>query len=152
VNVFGTRGRGNSGTDLNAIPTTAIKKIEVLRDGASAQYGSDAIAGIINIILNDNSDEFSFGVTYGAYSTAIGEGWEAKSGETLYNVEGKNRLDGNDKSMDGETLKIQSNYGVSLNDKGGFVNFTTELVSKNNTLRPGFFLEKRIRKCWRGKF
>lgn len=74
VNVFGTRGRGNSGTDLNAIPTTAIKKIEVLRDGASAQYGSDAIAGIINIILNDNTDEFSFGVTYGAYSTAIGEG------------------------------------------------------------------------------
>jgi iron complex outermembrane receptor protein len=142
VNVFGTRGRGNSGTDLNAIPTTAIKKIEVLRDGASAQYGSDAIAGIINIILNDNTDEFSFGVTYGAYSTAIGEGWEAKSGETLYNVEGKNRLDGNDKSMDGETLKIQSNYGVSLNDKGGFVNFTTELVSKNNTLRPGFSWRK----------
>ncbi|MGB5666474.1 MAG: TonB-dependent receptor plug domain-containing protein, partial [Maribacter sp.] len=47
VNVFGTRGRGNSGTDLNAIPASAIKRIEVLRDGASAQYGSDAIAGVI---------------------------------------------------------------------------------------------------------
>ena len=49
VNVFGTRGRGNSGTDLNAIPASAIKRIEVLRDGASAQYGSDAIAGVITV-------------------------------------------------------------------------------------------------------
>ena len=45
VNVNGTFGRGNVGTDLNAIPATAIDKIEVLRDGAAAQYGSDAIAG-----------------------------------------------------------------------------------------------------------
>ena len=53
VNIFGTRGRGNSGTDLNAIPAAAIKRIEVLRDGASAQYGSDAIAGVINIVLKN---------------------------------------------------------------------------------------------------
>ena len=75
VNVFGTRGRGNSGTDLNAIPANAIKRIEVLRDGASAQYGSDAIAGVINIVLKDNTDGFTGGITYGAYSTAIGAGW-----------------------------------------------------------------------------
>lgn len=58
VNIFGTRGRGNSGTDLNAIPASAIKRIEVLRDGASAQYGSDAIAGVINIVLKTNTDGF----------------------------------------------------------------------------------------------
>ena len=50
VNIYGTRGRGNTGTDMNALPTTAIERIEVLRDGASAQYGSDAIAGVINIV------------------------------------------------------------------------------------------------------
>jgi iron complex outermembrane receptor protein len=68
INIFGTRGRGNTGTDLNAIPATSIKRIEVLRDGASAQYGSDAIAGVINIVLKDNVDELSGSVSYGAYS------------------------------------------------------------------------------------
>ena len=142
VNIFGTRGRGNSGTDLNAIPATAIKRIEVLRDGASAQYGSDAIAGVINIVLKDNTDGFSGGITYGAYSTAIGEGWEDATGETLYNVEGENRLDGKNKSFDGTTVKIDANYGVTLNDNGGFINFTTEFLSKDNTLRPGFSWRK----------
>jgi iron complex outermembrane receptor protein len=141
VNVFGTRGRGNSGTDLNAIPAFAIKRIEVLRDGASAQYGSDAIAGVINIVLKDNTDGFTGGVTYGAYSTAIGDGWEDATGETLYNVEGKNRLDGKSKKFDGETVKIDVNYGASLGENG-FVNFTTEFLSKNNTLRPGFSWRK----------
>jgi iron complex outermembrane recepter protein len=51
VYLFGTRGRGNVGTDLNTIPVSAIERIEILRDGAAAQYGSDAIAGVINIIL-----------------------------------------------------------------------------------------------------
>ncbi|MDH3381952.1 MAG: TonB-dependent receptor, partial [Flavobacteriaceae bacterium] len=113
------------------------KRIEVLRDGASAQYGSDAIAGVINIVLNDNTDGLVGGITYGAYSTAIGSGWEEATGETLYNVEGKNRLDGKDKSFDGETTKFDLNYGVKIGEKG-FVNFTTELFSKAKTLRPGF--------------
>lgn len=51
VNVYGSRARGNTGTDLNTIPTLAIERIDVLRDGAAAQYGSDAIAGVINIGL-----------------------------------------------------------------------------------------------------
>lgn len=137
VNIFGTRGRGNSGTDLNAIPVSAIKRIEVLRDGASAQYGSDAIAGVINIVLKDNTDGVTGGLTYGAYSTAIGKGWEEETGETLHNVEGKNRLDGKDKRFDGETTKLDLNYGVKVGEKG-FMNFTTELFSKEKTLRPGF--------------
>ncbi|MFO7673961.1 MAG: TonB-dependent receptor [Lutibacter sp.] len=137
VNIFGTRGRGNSGTDLNAIPVAAIKRIEVLRDGASAQYGSDAIAGVINIVLKDNTDGVTGGITYGAYSTAIGEGWEEETGETLHNVEGKNRLDGKDKRFDGETTKLDLNYGVKVGEKG-YINFTTELFSKEKTLRPGF--------------
>ena len=51
VNIFGARNRGNTGTDMNAIPLLAVKNIQVLRDGAAAQYGSDAIAGVINIEL-----------------------------------------------------------------------------------------------------
>ena len=51
INVNGTPGRGTVGTDLNAIPSFALTKIEVLRDGASAQYGSDAIAGVLNLQL-----------------------------------------------------------------------------------------------------
>lgn len=137
VNIFGTRGRGNSGTDLNAIPVAAIKRIEVLRDGASAQYGSDAIAGVINIVLKDDTDGVTGGITYGAYSTAIGKGWEEATGEPLHNVEGKNRLDGKDKRFDGETTKLDLNYGVKVGEKG-YMNFTTELFSKEKTLRPGF--------------
>jgi iron complex outermembrane receptor protein len=142
VNIFGTRGRGNSGTDLNAIPASAIKRIEVLRDGASAQYGSDAIAGVINIVLKDNTDGISAGITYGAYSTNVGSGWEAETGETLWNVNGKNRLDGKDKSFDGGSFKLDLNYGAKINDRGGFINFTTEFLSKDNTLRPGFSWRK----------
>jgi iron complex outermembrane receptor protein len=51
VNVNNTIGRGSTGVDLNAIPAAAIDRVEILRDGAAAQYGSDAIAGVINIIL-----------------------------------------------------------------------------------------------------
>jgi len=63
--------RGAQGPDLSQIPTSAIKRIEVLRDGASAQYGSDAIAGVINIILDDSiGSEF----TLGASEYAEGDG------------------------------------------------------------------------------
>lgn len=144
VNVFGTRGRGNSGTDLNAIPVSAIKRIEILRDGASAQYGSDAIAGVINIVLKDKTDGVSVGLTYGAYSTAVGEDYEEEYGDALFNVDGTQRVldpDG-DKSFDGNTVQIALNYGADLGDKGGYINFTTEYQSKERTLRPGFSWRK----------
>ena len=68
VAVFGTRGRGNSGTDLNAIPAASVERIEVLRDGASAQYGSDAIAGVINIILRRDTGFVNADLTFTASS------------------------------------------------------------------------------------
>ena len=69
IHVNTSVGRGTTGTDLNAIPVSAIKRIEVLRDGASAQYGSDAIAGVINIVLKDNYD--------GALHTSVGQTYES---------------------------------------------------------------------------
>lgn len=72
VNLFGARNRGNTGTDLNTIPVLAIDRVEVLRDGAAAQYGSDAIAGVMNIAMKkDKGCETIVG--YGEYSKGDGE-------------------------------------------------------------------------------
>lgn len=66
-------GRGTAGTDMNAIPASSIKRIEVLRDGAAAQYGSDAIAGVINIVLEDDAEAGYFAISQGQYSEGDGE-------------------------------------------------------------------------------
>ncbi|WP_297804173.1 TonB-dependent receptor [uncultured Polaribacter sp.] len=116
INLYGTRGRGNSGTDLNAIPISAIKRIELLKDGASAQYGSDAIAGVLNIILKDNDNELNINSTLGFHN--------ANSKSVLPN------------KVDGFTYKLGLNYGTKIN-KGGFINFSTEALSTDNTIRPG---------------
>jgi iron complex outermembrane receptor protein len=104
VNVNGTFGRGSVGTDLNAIPAASIKRIEVLRDGAAAQYGSDAIAGVINIVLNDNVNELLLNVTSGANFS-------------------KNANDQTG-GVDGGTVNVSANYGVALGERGGSINFT----------------------------
>jgi len=140
INIFGTRGRGNTGTDLNAIPAGAIKRIEILRDGASAQYGSDAIAGVINLVLNDQVEKFTANVNYGFYNTNA----DGNFPEGTANTDG-NRLDperdgnaiGKDKTFDGGSVKVTANYGLAIGEEG-FANFTTEYISKNKTLRPGF--------------
>ena len=119
INLYGTRGRGNSGTDLNAIPASAIERIEVLRDGASAQYGSDAIAGVINIILKDAIDTFKGSLTYG-----------------FHNANKKGDFRNPTSGTDGNTMKVSGNYGIKIFDKG-FINLTTEYLSKDKTLRPG---------------
>src|SRR5690606_31267536 len=65
--------RGAASVDLSLIPLTAIKRVEILRDGAAAQYGSDALAGVVNIILKDNDDHGSISYKYGQYSSGEGE-------------------------------------------------------------------------------
>ncbi|MFZ2430520.1 MAG: TonB-dependent receptor [Lutibacter sp.] len=104
VNVNGTFGRGSVGTDLNAIPAASIERIEVLRDGAAAQYGSDAIAGVINIVLKRSTNELNLNVTTGANFS-----------------ENANDQTG---GVDGQTTNVSANYGLQLGDKGGFINFT----------------------------
>ncbi len=80
VNINGTLGRGSSPVDLNAIPINAIARIEVLRDGAAAQYGSDAIAGVINIILKGGDHGGSVTGSYGQYSKHDGADGRTVSG------------------------------------------------------------------------
>jgi iron complex outermembrane receptor protein len=148
INIFGTRGRGNTGTDLNAIPASSIKRIEILRDGASAQYGSDAIAGVINIVLRDNINELTGSVSYGTYSTNADVDTSAFGEYGAWNTDGY-RLDtekdgnaiGKDQNFDGGSVKVTANYGFEVGE-GGYANFTTEYLSKNKTLRPGFDFRK----------
>jgi iron complex outermembrane receptor protein len=82
----------------------AIQRIEVLRDGAAAQYGSDAIAGVINIILNESVGELDLNITSGANFS-----------------KNANKQTG---GVDGETINVAASYGISLGEKGGFVNFS----------------------------
>lgn len=100
-------GRGESGADISAIPVDAIKRVEVLRDGASAQYGSDAIAGVMNVILKDNTDGGSVTLRTGITS----EG-------------------------DGKMIGISLNNGASLSNKG-YINYTIDLSKVGLANRPG---------------
>jgi len=119
INVFGTKGRGNTGSDMNTIPIGAIKRIEVLRDGASAQYGSDAIAGVINVILNDRNHGFEGNAFYGM---------------NLFKSPGNNDVV-SDHKVDGTTFDFSGNLGTKIGNKGGFGNFTVEFVNKDRTIR-----------------
>ncbi|MCK5148400.1 TonB-dependent receptor [bacterium] len=107
VHVNGTFGRGTVGVDLNSIPVAAIDRIEVLRDGAAAQYGSDAIAGVINIVLKEQASEIQINSMAGV--TAQG---------------------------DGKQLKTDINYGLRIGEKG-FFNITGEFFDRGRTNRSG---------------
>ena len=106
VHVNTSVGRGTAGTDMNAIPISAVKRVEVLRDGAAAQYGSDAIAGVINIILKDSA-------TDGIASMEYGETFEG----------------------DGETWVANVNSGFALGSEG-FVNLTYSTVTAAQPTAP----------------
>ncbi|HWW56443.1 MAG TPA: TonB-dependent receptor [Sphingopyxis sp.] len=90
LNVNGSVGRGAASVDLNTIPTVALDRIEVLRDGAAAQYGSDAIAGVINLRLREAREGGGVSATYGFYATDIdtARGSRSKTGEPVLTVSG----------------------------------------------------------------
>ncbi|HEV8578897.1 MAG TPA: TonB-dependent receptor [Thermoanaerobaculia bacterium] len=107
LNVQQTIARGSAGYDINTIPASAIDHIEVLRDGAAAQYGSDAIAGVINIILKNQTDRTDIAL----------EGGQHYSG-------------------DGELLMGAANTGFAVGGKG-FVDLTAEYRDRGETNRAG---------------
>ena len=109
VHVNGTFGRGTVGVDLNAIPKAAVERIEILRDGAAAQYGSDAIAGVINIVLKENTESLQLNSLMGT----TGEG-------------------------DGAQVKTDVNYGFIL-ENWGFINVTGEFFDRGRTARGGLY-------------
>jgi iron complex outermembrane recepter protein len=125
VNLYGSRGRGNTGTDLNTIPAAAIERIEILRDGASAQYGSDAIAGVINIVLKSNTQQLTANVMAGEYITGYGASLKSAKGKVLNSIH------------DGEQVNANLNYGWKLL-ANGFINVTGDVYLKEKTQRPNY--------------
>ena len=124
VNTNGSVGRGSAAVDLNAIPSTAIDRIEVLRDGASAQYGSDAIAGVINLRLREAASGGGLSVTYGSNVTSF-DGFYGR----------------NDDITDGATTTVSGWQGLSfLGD--GFLTLSAEYRNRENTNRSD--IDKRV--------
>lgn len=115
INVNGTVGAGSVGTDMNSIPTAAIQRIEVLRDGAAAQYGSDAIAGVINIVLKKGTGKLDLTLNAGANFS-----------------ENSNQFDG---GSDGEKIQLDANFGLPIGENGGYINFTGSLATRQPALR-----------------
>jgi iron complex outermembrane receptor protein len=125
VNQVGTRGRGNSGYDLNSIPEDAIDRVEVLRDGASAQYGSDAIAGVINIILKRDVNKLSINTGYMGYYDQKYNSLNAVDPSQFYTGS----------KVDGNTFTLGVNDGVPIGKNGGFINIGANFLASGKTFR-----------------
>jgi iron complex outermembrane receptor protein len=115
VNINGTPGRGSVGTDLNAIPSFALEKIEVLRDGASAQYGSDAIAGVINLNIKKDTKKLDINLFSGSN----------------FSRNANDHRGGND----GNHYQLDLNYGTNLGKEKSFINLTGSLQLRDATSR-----------------
>ena len=125
VGLFGTRGRGGSGVDLNGFAQSSVDRIEILRDGAAAQYGSDAIAGVMNVVLKKNIGEWN--ITTGV------AGYYDKKFNTFQFRDTKDYL--NAGSIDGITQSLSINRGFALGNKGGFVNLSFDFLDQGKTFR-----------------
>jgi len=133
VNVNGSIGRGASAVDMNTIPAGSISAIEVLRDGASAQYGSDAIAGVINVRLREARDggavTASYGLRKSEYEVPVTPpvaGMPITVGPTISrDVE------------DGQVLTLSAWKGLPLGDTG-FLTLAGELKAQEHTERSGY--------------
>lgn len=130
VNVNGTVNRGQISTDLSAIPASAIERVEILRDGASAQYGSDAIAGVINVVLKKKTGVLEAGASYGAYITNYPKNY------ALYKITGKTD-DPNVSVTDGNTFQANLGYGFGISK--GFLSLTGEYIHRDETNRAGTY-------------
>ena len=130
VNVNGTINRGQVSTDLSAIPATAIERIEILRDGASAQYGSDAIAGVINIVLKKKTGIIEAGASYGAYVTRYDKNY------ALYKIQGKTD-DPSVKVTDGNTFQGSLGYGFNIGKS--YLTLNGEYIDRGATNRTGTY-------------
>lgn len=151
LNINGTVGRGSAAVDLNSIPALAIQTIEVLRDGASSQYGSDAIAGVINIRLKTASEGGRATATYGKYVTTLDDvnrvtGLQTDAaGQPILNPADTRYFLANEggelKIRDGETYAVAANVGLPFfGEIGGYLNLTAEFRHRSRTNRTGFDL------------
>ncbi len=133
VNVNGTIGRGAAAVDLNTIPTAIIKSIEVLRDGASAQYGSDAIAGVLNLRLREDRDGGELSLSYGARRTDF----DTISGAAPANANWTVPAVAAQSASDGESVTASLWKGFTLGEDG-FLTVALEYKDQQRTERGGY--------------
>ncbi len=125
VGLFGTRGRGNSGADLNAFPQSIVDRIEILRDGASAQYGSDAMAGVINILLKRDVKHWTINAGWSGYYDTKYNAYDTREGNQYYSSH----------PIDGGTFAFSANNGLPIGKKGGFINISFDYLKQAKTYR-----------------
>ena len=144
LNLNGSVGRGSAGVDLNTIPPLAIERIEVLRDGAASQYGSDAIAGVINIQIKKREGGRAQ-ASFGKYITTL-EGVAQVASSSLTTGAADNPVitfTGEDRRRrDGDTYTFASNIGLPVGDSG-YLNFTAEYKDRSPTNRSGADLRRQ---------
>ncbi|GAB3541657.1 TonB-dependent receptor [Spirosoma fluminis] len=140
INVNGTIGRGSVGTDLNAIPSAAIERIEVLRDGASSQYGSDAIAGVINLRLKERagtSVNAQLGQQYAGdgqvAQIGINQGFKLKNTGFL-SLTGEFRHRGATNRAGDYTGPVYVNWNAGRNTVNGIAETDAEYVARRQAL------------------
>jgi iron complex outermembrane receptor protein len=132
VNVNGTIGRGSASVDMNTIPTAIVRNVEVLRDGASAQYGSDAIAGVVNIRLRTDRTGGEATVTYGARKTEYDVLADAPPAGANYGAAPASRS-----LTDGQTATVSMWKGLPWGESG-FVTIAAEYKDQQHTERSGY--------------
>ncbi|WP_434030353.1 TonB-dependent receptor plug domain-containing protein [[Pseudomonas] boreopolis] len=158
INLNGSQGRGSSPADINTIPIAAVERIEVLRDGASAQYGSDAIAGVINVVLKGSGEGGSIAGRYGKYSAGDGEQYQL-SGDAGLSFAGTGKVhfaaqaghqDQTDRAKPYNGV-VEQRYGDPEIDQGAFsyngeysptdylTFYSFGMVSRREALSNGYF-------------
>ena len=125
ININGSVGRGAVGTDMNVIPVAAVERIEVLRDGAAAQYGSDAIAGVINVVLKKNYEGLSASLMAGGSFTNMDYKAPLLGGGTI---------DRSQSLRDGKTLQFDISKGFRLGQRGSMT-VSAQIVDRERTNR-----------------
>jgi iron complex outermembrane receptor protein len=132
VNVNGTIGRGSASVDMNTIPTAIVRNIEVLRDGASAQYGSDAIAGVINVRLRTDRSGGEASVTYGARKTEYDVVSDLPPAGANWGTAPASRS-----LTDGQAATVSMWKGLPWGESG-FVTLAAEYKDQKHTERSGY--------------
>lgn len=123
LNTNGSVGRGAAAVDLNTVPTIALDRVEVLRDGASAQYGSDAIAGVVNLRLREAREGGGASLSYGQYYTTVETARDSR------------------KARDGKTVNASVWQGFALGEDG-FLTISADYLDRNFTRRGD--LDRRV--------
>jgi len=135
VNVNGSIGRGSSAVDLNTVPTYAVSAIEVLRDGASAQYGSDAIAGVLNVKLREAAEGGAAEVSYGWRETEYTVPVNTPAAGLGITVPSSGEISRS--RNDGQVVTLAGWKGFQLG-QNGFLTLTAEYKDQEHTERSGY--------------